>query len=391
MNFLPLLKSTLSNPSILKVKPSINLFLIKYLNKFKITNVNGQSIIHSHLPAINSKAYSRFIKEHMLCTEDKPAHAQIGITSKCHQNCPYCYNKDRSGKEIDTKSIKQLIQNLKKMGVVWIGLTGGEPLLNKDIVEIIRSAGNDVTIKLFTTGYNLTEELAKDLKQAGLSSVSISLDSWIETEHDKARNYEGSFKTAMKALKIFKEAGIHVGVSSVLTRQMIKNGTDEFIEHLIELGIHEAWLSEVKPSVKEIQDDDMIITKEEQQKLINLQDRYNKEGKITVNYLGHFESGENFGCSAGKKMIYIDSYGEVSPCVFTPITFGNVKESSIQEIYSNMKDYFPTENTCFINKNYKLLQKYSSDKPFICKEDTLKMMEEVEFGPLSGFYKIYYK
>lgn len=391
MNFIPLLKSTLSNPSILKVKPSINLFLVKYLKKFRITNVNGQSIIHSHLPPINSKAYSRFIKEHLLLTADKPTHAQIGITNKCHQDCSYCYNKDRSGEVIDTKTIKQLIQDLKNMGVIWLGLTGGEPLLNKDIVEIIRSAGDDITIKLFTTGYNLTEELAKDLKEAGLLSVSISLDSWIEDEHDKARDYEGSFNTAIKAIKIFKDAGIHVGVSSVLTKDMIQNGIDEFLDYLIKLGIHEAWLSEVKPSVRAFQDKDMIISEKEKKKIIDFQDKYNKKGKITVNYLGHFESSQHFGCNAGKKMIYIDSYGEVSPCVFTPITFGNVKDNNIQEIYNNMKNYFPTENTCFINKNYKLLQKYSSDKPFICKEDTLKMMKEVKFGPLSNFYKIYYK
>lgn len=70
------------------------------------------------------------------------------------------------------------------MGVFWLGFTGGEPLLHKDLVEIVKSVGDDCAIKLFTTGSNLTPQLAKELKEAGLLYVSISLDHWDEAEHD---------------------------------------------------------------------------------------------------------------------------------------------------------------------------------------------------------------
>jgi len=388
-----ILKSLAANYRIIKVKPSLNFFMMQYMKKFKVINIGGNLVIHSHLPPLNSAAYSRFVNEHLLSKTDGPTHAQIGLTNACPQNCQYCYNKNRKGKTMDTATIIRLIRDLKEMGVLWLGFTGGEPLLNKDIVKITESAGDDVALKLFTTGCTLTRQMASDLKNAGLMYVSVSLDHWQEKQHDEARRYPGAFRTALKAIDIFKEVGgLHIGVSSVLSREMIRNGqVEEFLQFLIGLDIHEAWLSEAKPSIDAYWNEDLVITEDDRKYLCQLQDRYNKEGKITVNYLGHFEGREHFGCNAGHKMVYIDAFGEVSPCVFTPMTFGNIQEKSIKILFSEMKQCFPSEECCFINKNYKLFQKYGKDNSTVCRDDSFALMREVEFGPLARFFQLYYK
>jgi len=391
-NKITLVKALLSNIQIIRVKPSINWFLAKYMGKFNLLNISGQLIIHSHLPSVNSKAFTRFINEHLLVKADGPSHAQIGLTNACPQNCRYCYNKNRKGELLSTAEIKQLIQELKKMGVFWLGFTGGEPLLNEDIVEILKSVGADCAIKLFTTGSNLTEQLAADLKKAGLLYVSISLDHWEEEEHDRIRGYKGAFQIALRAIDIFKSIGGHVSVSTVISREMLqKNQVQEFLKFLISLDIHEAWLSEIKPTVEAFWNKEAVITEEERLSLVSLQDKYNKEGKITVNYLGHFEGGECFGCNAGNKMVYIDAFGEVSPCVFTPMTFGNVRDKSVQAVFPEMKEHFPSESRCFINKNYELLKKYYKGQSPISKEDTMEMMKEVRFSQPSKFSRLLYK
>ena len=175
-NKIALTRALLSNPQILKAKPSINRFQFQYLRKFKAVKVGNNLILHSHLPPLNSRAYTRFIDEHLLSKIEGPSHAQIALTNACPQNCEYCYNKNRNGKVIDTETIKKVIQDLREMGVFWLGFTGGEPLLQKDIVKITESVGDDCAVKLFTTGCTLTKELARDLKNAGLFSVSVSLD-----------------------------------------------------------------------------------------------------------------------------------------------------------------------------------------------------------------------
>jgi MoaA/NifB/PqqE/SkfB family radical SAM enzyme len=390
-NKIALTRALISNVQILRAKPSINWFLTKYMGKFRLLNIGGQLIIHSHLPSVSSKAFTKFINEHLIKKSNGPTHAQISLTNACVQNCSYCYNRNRKGTLLNTAEIKQLIQDLKDMGVCWLGFTGGEPLLNKDIVEIIRSVGDNCAVKLFTTGYNLTEQLALELKEAGLLYASVSLDHWEEEEHDRIRGYKGAFQTALRAIDIFKSIGVHVSVSSVISKEMLHgNQIQEFLKYLISLGINEAWLSETKPTVEAFWNKDSVITEEERISLVKLQDEYNKEGRITINYLGHFEGGEHFGCNAGNKMVYIDAFGEVSPCVFTPMTFGNIRDKSVQDIFTEMKEHFPSEGCCFINKNYELLKKYYKGRAPLSKEDTLAMMKEVRFSPMSKFSQLYY-
>jgi len=387
-----LAKALLRNPQILKANPALNRFLLQYLRKFRAVNVGGQLIVHSHLPPLNSPAYKRFINEHLLRKAEGPSHAQIGLTNVCLQKCAYCYNKGRTGQVMDTPTIKKVIQDLKAMGVFWLGFTGGEPLLQKDIVGITESVGGDCAVKMFTTGSTLSAQLAADLRRAGLFSVCVSLDHWREEQHDRARGTQGAFRDALRAIGIFKNLGsLHVGVSAVLSREMIRRDeVDEFLEFLVGLEIHEAWLSETKPSAEVFWNKDAVITEQERRKLVALQDRYNREGKITVNYLGHFEGREHFGCNAGHKMVYVDAFGEVSPCVFIPMTFGNVKEKSIQEIFAGMRRHFPSTESCFINGNYGLLQKYYRGSLPLGQEDSENLMSEVLFGPFSRFFKIHY-
>jgi MoaA/NifB/PqqE/SkfB family radical SAM enzyme len=392
-NTIPLTRILFSNPQMLKVSPSLLRYFSGYMNKFQIQNIGNNLILHSHLPPLNSRAYSRFVNQHLLAKTQGPSHAQIAVTNACPQNCEYCYNKNRTGKVMDTVTIKKAAIELKEMGVTWLGLTGGEPLLNKNLIEIVDSVSVDCAVKLFTTGCTLTPGVARDLKNAGVFSVSVSLDHWIEEKHDSGRRYKGAYKSALKAIDIFQKIdGLHVGVSAVLSREMIRNRqSEEFLDFLKGLGLHEAWLSEVKPSVSAFQEDNLVITEDDRLNLANLQDEYNRNGKMTVNYLGHFEGRECFGCNAGHKMVYIDAFGEVSPCVFTPLSFGNVQQESIQPIFTEMKSHFPSEDRCFLNKNYRLLQKYSHGENTISRSETLKMMQEVKFGQLSKFFQLYYK
>ena len=386
-------RALLKNPQILKAKPSLLRFLSHYMGKFKIQNAGGNLILHSHLPPINSRAYARFIDEHLLGKIDGPSHAQVGLTNACPQKCGYCYNRDRKGTPMDKEAILRLVQDLEEMGVFWLGWTGGEPLLNKDIVEITEKAARGCAVKLFTTGCTLTPQLAGDLARAGLFSVSVSLDHWQEDIHDRNRGYSGAYKTALRALDIFRNVdGLHVGVSAVLSKDMIKTGqTEEFLEFLKGLGIHEAWLSETKPSVQDFWNDALVITEEERLSLVRLQDCYNQNDGMTVNYLGHFEGCEHFGCNAGHKMVYVDAFGEVSPCVFTPLTFGNIQEAPVRDIFKRMKRHFPSDSRCFINKNYQLLRQYSRGRLPVREEDYHEMAKEVRFGRLAKFFELYYR
>ena len=133
------LRTVLWNPMLFRIPPKIGLFLLIYFRKFRPVKINKHAVLHPHLNPLNSRGYSRFVAEHQVRKAEGPSHAQIGLTIAFPQLCTYGYNRDRKGRLIDTGTIIRVISDLKKMGVMWIGFSGGEPLLNRDILRIAES------------------------------------------------------------------------------------------------------------------------------------------------------------------------------------------------------------------------------------------------------------
>ncbi len=409
------LRALVAHPRVLVAGPRLDLFLLGYMRKFRVREVGGELVLHSHLPPLNSPAYGRFIDEHLAHVHAGPSHAQIAITHVCPQHCDFCYNRERAGTPLSTHEILEAIDTLADMGVFWLGLTGGEPLLNKHIVDIVEHAvARRCAVKLFTTGCTLTPELAGRLKRAGLFSVCVSLDHWREEIHDRGRNYPGAYRAALAAIRMFQEAGLHTGASAVLSKEMIVSGASrEFLAFLEGLGVHEAWLSEVKPSTPAFWDERLVSGEAERRLLMALQDEHNRRvppPRMTVNYLGHFESGDHFGCNAGHKMVYVDAYGEVSPCVFTPVTFGNLRERPLREIWQEMTTRFRPSATCFLNENWRSLRdlaegtedgggteatpataRTGKGEGRLSLEQTRRLLAGAAFGPVPCFYQLYYR
>jgi MoaA/NifB/PqqE/SkfB family radical SAM enzyme len=234
--------------------------------------------------------------------------------------------------------------------------------------------------------------LARDLRSAGLFSVCVSLDHWDAAVHDANRRYPGAFALACEAIEAFLGAGLHVGVSSVVSREMLARGeVPRLLEFLDGLHIHEAWLSEVKPSVEAFWDDEHVFTEHDRLKLCALQDDWNRSrGRtgLTVNYLGHFEGAETFGCNAGGKMVYVDAFGEVSPCVFMPMSFGNVGERPVDDLVAGMRAHLAPGERCWINRNYRRLQEVAGGDHLVDRARALQALSTCRSGPPPAFDRL---
>ncbi len=383
-------KALVANPSVLKAGLAIDLFLCRYMRQFRLREVGGHLIVHSHLPPLNSKAYGRFVREHLSRRNDGPSHAQIAVTHACPQHCDFCYNRDRAGTPLTTAEIFGAIDHLADAGVFWLGLTGGEPLLKRDLCEIVAHAAARCSVKLFTTGCLLTPALARDLKAAGLFSVSVSLDHWDERIHDRGRNYPGAFRAALAAIGLFKDAGLDTGVSAVLSKEMVVQGqTERFLAFLETLGVHEIWLSETKPAVQDFWNPSLLLTEGERRDLVALQDRYNRDGRTTLNYLGHFEGADAFGCTAGRKMVYVDPFGDVSPCVFMPMTFGNIRQRPLDAILDDMRSACHLGSGCFISEQYDELRAHAGGGLPIPPEQSAEIMRRARSASMGRFFALH--
>lgn len=148
-----------------------------------------------------------------------PKYVLWDCSRKCNLNCLHCGAvKEKYTKELTTEQIKKLVDELAKIKVSFFAATGGEPLLRQDLLEVLSYASKKgIKTGFATNGFFIDESIAKKIKEAGISSIQISLDG-TEEIHNKIRGNNQSFQKAVKAIKLLKEQKIKiVSVATTLT------------------------------------------------------------------------------------------------------------------------------------------------------------------------------
>jgi 12,18-didecarboxysiroheme deacetylase len=165
---------------------------------------------------------SSTLPSHLLqFSADKRPVVVWNVTRRCNLKCVHCYAhaKDQEFQnELSTAEGKQLIDDLAAFGAPVLLLSGGEPLVRKDLPELAGYAvKKGMRAVISTNGTLITAKMAKILKDIGLSYVGISLDG-METINDRFRGVNGAFKQAMRGIKNCQEAGIKVGLRFTINK-----------------------------------------------------------------------------------------------------------------------------------------------------------------------------
>ncbi len=141
-------------------------------------------------------------------------------TKQCNLACSHCYASaefERAHGELSTAEAKAMIDGLADFGVPVILFSGGEPLLRQDLVELVDYA-TDAGLRavLSTNGTLLTEDRARDLRDAGLSYAGVSVDGRRET-NDEFRGREGAFDAAVRGMEACLDVGLKTGLRYTIT------------------------------------------------------------------------------------------------------------------------------------------------------------------------------
>jgi Fe-coproporphyrin III synthase len=155
-------------------------------------------------------------------SSDKKPVVVWNVTRRCNLKCVHCYSQseDRNySGELSLEEGKALIDDLAAFGAPVILFSGGEPLIRKDILDLIRYAtekGRRAVVS--TNGTLITRIVAEKLREIGLSYVGISLDG-LEEVHDAFRGFPGTFSRAMQAIKNCCDAGLKVGLRFTINKR----------------------------------------------------------------------------------------------------------------------------------------------------------------------------
>ncbi len=159
-------------------------------------------------------------------SKDKKPVVVWNMTKRCNLKCVHCYaqakEENYEGSELTTDEGKKLIDDLAHFGVPVILFSGGEPLLRKDLPEMIEYATQKgMRAVISTNGTLITEEKARVFAQLSLSYIGVSIDG-IEGVNDTFRGVEGAYEKAMTGIRNAKQAGIKTGLRFTIYKQNYK-------------------------------------------------------------------------------------------------------------------------------------------------------------------------
>ena len=303
--------------------------------------VNGRIHINSFFPPYPSKAFDKFL-EAVINGWRVPFSTYFAVTDKCPYKCPHCsYGRHVTG-SLDTRQALNVIGQIQSIGTVTLGFTGGEPLLRDDIADLVKATGDDMATVMFSTGYNLTADLAKKLFNAGLDCMTIGIESDDAEKHDTIRGVKGSFNTALSAIDLSLKAGLYTAISTIASRDKLHSGTLERLAALAtERGVHEFRILEPIPTGSFSGENSEVLTPEESRKIAEFHKQSNRKGTgPAIASFAHLESDAMFGCGAGFHHLFIDAVGNVCPCDLTPLKLGNVLEQPLADIWTKMSEWF---------------------------------------------------
>jgi radical SAM protein with 4Fe4S-binding SPASM domain len=316
---------------------------------------DGKCEFHLKIAQASNETNAKFI----------PLVVSWNVTAKCNLKCAHCYINAGETKHIDelsTDAAKLLIHQIAEVSKPLLILSGGEPLLRKDIFELIRyGTERGLKMAMGSNGMLIDDAVARKLKDAGITTVSISLDSSVPAQHDQFRRVTGSWQRAVEAIKALKRNGIIVQVNTTVTQQNYNQIGDIFA--LAEkLGAENFHLFFLVPTGRGARIED--ITPDMYEKLItsaflkSMQYNLNIKPSCAPQFMRIAqETGIDMtrwvrGCMAGLYYCRIYPTGEVTPCPYLPIALGNIRQKSFKDIWfnseilQNLRDFKKLKGKC---------------------------------------------
>ena len=285
-----------------------------------------------------------------------PNHPVWEVTTECNQECRHCHvsaGRPLPG-ELDTDQGRRLIDELAAVRAFrMLAYTGGEPLLRKDLFDLLaHSSERGFTNTLATNATLVDRSVARDLRRRGVAIAAVSLDGADPDTHDRRRGRRGSFETALSGMRHLREAGILLHVNITVVEEDLGR-----LQRLIalgeSLGAGIILVYQLVPQGRGRALDGEAFGRDANERLMAfLAEAQRKSSAVLEPVAGPqywatllrragisggplLRAAEKVfhGCCAGRGFVYIKSDGTVWPCAFVPIDCGSVRHSSFLEIW----------------------------------------------------------
>ena len=274
-----------------------------------------------------------------------PLYVAWEITHHCNARCLHCYSAsgpdcDASG-ELPLSSALEVIDQLAEAGVLVLAFSGGEPLMHRHWYELVNHAvKRGLSVNVGSNGSCINDSNARVLKDLGIKSVTISLDSHDAETHDHFRQLNGLHARALAAIARLTEIGIRVVVGFTPTRLNWRDGR-KVIDLAHRMGADAVNLSEYVPAGRGALT--LALSPNELHQVLQewVQARQEYQGRMDIMWhdcrvgllVPEEEQRKYVGCGAGRLVARILPDGTVTPCVFLPTAIGNIATDGFRTLW----------------------------------------------------------
>ncbi len=283
-------------------------------------------------------------------TAPTPIPAPVGIlaelTHRCPLGCPYCSNPvelDSRAGELDTETWNRVFSEAAAAGILHAHLSGGEPAARRDLVEIVAHCKKvGLYTNLITSGIGLTQERMRELAEAGLDHVQLSIQDALPESADKIAGYKGAFARKIEVAKWVNEVGIPLTVNAVIHRANIARA-GRMVEFAVELGARRVEIAHTQYYAWALANRKVLMPSHAQvEKAVAeveaLRETY--AGKIVIDHvIPDYYAKYPKACMGGwgKRTLNVTPHGKVLPChaaeTIPGLEFWTVRDHSLIDIW----------------------------------------------------------
>jgi radical SAM protein with 4Fe4S-binding SPASM domain len=275
-----------------------------------------------------------------------PLYVAWELTHRCNARCLHCYSASgpdvEGGDELSLPAALDLIDQLADTGVLVLAFSGGEPLMHRHWEELVRHAvRRGLSVNVGSNGSCINDRNADLLKDLGVKSVTISLDSHVAAKHDHFRQLKGLYGRAIEAVERLTRRGIRVVVGFTPTRLNWTDGR-EVIDLAHRLGADAVNLSEYVPAGRGTTA--LALAPHELHSVLLewIAARREYQGRMEIVWhdcrvgllVAEEEQRKYVGCGAGRLIARILPDGTVTPCVFLPTPIGNIPRDGFKPLWA---------------------------------------------------------
>ena len=270
------------------------------------------------------------------------------LTHRCPLMCPYCSNPlDLAGAraELGTDEWLRVIDDAAEMGVLQIHLSGGEPVVRRDLEQLVaRCRENEIYTNLITAGVLLDEARLAALAKAGLEHVQLSIQDSRAQTADKIGGYKGGHAKKLAVAKLVRAAGLPLTVNAVVHRQNLDH-LDEIVDLAVDLGARRLEVAHTQyygwayanraalmPTPDQVTHANAVVAEA----------RERLKGVLTIDYVvPDYYAKRPKACMGGwgRQFLNVTPTGKVLPChaaeSITDMTFETVRERRLPEIWTD--------------------------------------------------------